>query len=513
MIQLNSKLLLDDTPSSSILKNNTIEKLKTILNDNGIISSGISVGGSGNSTLGNSNVKTIISNNATIIKTGGVNTNSSLNGKIVNIPVNHVLYPGLIGTSSNCSLLYNATVSVIDGSKLSTKDAVDFFNNAKVWHTHTIAPKGLDGKLLSTSIYELVYYNNTYFYKLKGSKAVENTNTTKVATSIGPLITPKKPTTITEITEKSTTTFENTSQINNEVISNKTINTLINNDIYQSVVIVLNMNSNLCTNKSICYLKFDFYINNLNLIYKTIYVKYYNSTGLLNQELIKFSIANNTEKTILQNGFIKITAYQLSDLSDPTPYIIGKFKYSDCESKTKNMILYRFLDINKNYKFAFDDIVIYPTNISGKLYKVSALISNVININNIGQIINNNITNKKIFTYVLDYNNVNISTNTLNAKSIVINIDNSEIWTEYHDFYCNISFVLKNGNTYVLPYLLFNKLNNKLILNESVKLDQSKFLIKDIIKFTITYLGAKKINEQIKLNNINLSKQGNIINN
>jgi hypothetical protein len=113
----------------------------------------------------------------------------------------------------------------------------------------------------------------------------------------------------------------------------------------------------------------------------------------------------------------------------------------------------------------------------------------------------------------LDYNNVNISTNTLNAKSIVINIDNSEIWTEYHDFYCNISFVLKNGNTYILPYLLFNKLNNKLILNESVKLDQSKFLIKDIIKFTITYLGAKKINEQIKLNNINLSKQGNIINN
>lgn len=511
MIKVNSLNLIGDSSSnSSILKNNTIEKLKTLLDNNGIISTGINGGSGGNNLLNNSNVKTIISNNATIIKTGGVNTNSLLNGKIVNIPTNHVLYPGLIGTSSNCALLHSSTVSVIDGSKLSGEGA-EFFNKAKVWHTHAMAPKGLDGKLLNNNIYELVYNENTYFYKLKGSKAPENVVITpKVSLTSGPLITPKKPITITE---KSTSTFENTSQINNEVITNNTINQLINKDIYQNVIIVLNMNSNLCGNKSICYLKFDFYISNLNIIYKTLYVKYYNSSGLINKELIKFTLANSTEKTMLQNGFIKITAYQLSDLSDSTPYVIGKFKYSDCESKTKNMTLYRFLDINQYYKFSFDDIVIYPTNISGKLYKVSGTVNNTLSINNIGQIFNNNIMEKKIYTYTLDYNNINVSSNILNPKAIILNIDNNEIWSKYHDFCCNVSFYLKNGNTYVMTYLLFNKLGSQLILNETIKIDQSKFSVKNIIKFTITYLGAKKIDEHIKFNNIKLSKQGNIINN
>ena len=465
------------------------------------------------SLLINSNVKSIISNNAQIVKTNAI-TNSTLNGKNINIPVDHVLYPGLIGVSQQCALLNGASVPVINGQSLSGEGA-KFFNNAKVWHTHSLMIKGIDGKNISTSnkIYELVYNDNTYFYRLKGDKANEISITkTSLNTSNNEFITNSIN---TNLLKKSsyTYTFRNTSQINNELITNNTINKLINNDIYENIIIVLNMNSELCGNKSICYLKFDFYVNNLNIIYKTLYVKYYNSSGLENKELMKFTLANNIEKNMLQNGYIKVTAYQLSDLSDPNPYIIGKFKYSDCRSKSKMMTLYRFLDINKYYKFTFDNIVIYPTNISGKLYKVSGIINNTISINNVGQIINNNVINKKIFTYVLDYNNINISTNTFSNKAIIINIDNSEIWQKYYDFYCNVSFVLKNGNTYVLPYLLFNKLGNKLILNESVKIDQNKFLIKNIIKFTITYLGAKKNNEQIKLNNINLSKQGNIINN
>ena len=462
--------------------------------------------------LANSNVQSIISNNATIVKTNPI-TNSTLNEKNVNIPVNHVLYPGIIGSSPQCTLLNGATVSIIDSNKLSN-EGTDFFNNAKIWHTHSLLPKSLDGKFLYSTpkVYELVYNDNTYFYRLKGAKANENTITkSSLNNSLNEISNTNSIN--TKLIEKSIYTFENTSQINNEVITNTTINKLINKDIYQNVIVILNIDENLCSNKSICYLKFDFYINNLKIIYKTLYVKYYNSSGLLNKELIKFTLANNTEKTMLQNGYIKVTAYQLSDLSDPNPYIIGKFKYSECESKTKSMTLYRFLTINKFYKFTFDDIVIYPTNISGKLYKASSTITNSININNIGKIINNNIISKKVYTYILDYNNINISTNTLNNKAIVINIDNDEIWSKYHDFYCNVSFVLKNGNTYILPYLLFNKLGNQLILNETIKIDTNKFFVRNIIKITITYLGIKKINEQIKLNNIKLSKQGNIINN
>ena len=87
--------------------------------------------------------------------------------KYTNISSNHPLYPGIVGSNSQCSLFPNKPqVYIIDGNKLSGEGAT-YFNNGKVWHTHTINNK----------IYELVYYNNTYWYKIKGATAkVSTTN-------------------------------------------------------------------------------------------------------------------------------------------------------------------------------------------------------------------------------------------------------------------------------------------------------------------------------------------------
>lgn len=466
------------------------------------------------------------SNLANIIKNGGgtsifINTQSSkntttlVNGKKINIPSNHLLWPGIIGTYKKCALLNFAPVNIVDGSKLSGQGA-QIFNNAKVWHTHPIINSDLN--LINKAnisnavnqVYELVYTNdNTYFYRKQGDKAKETTSTstvtyTKVENSIN--------TNTSYTTTYTVTKFDNTSQVNNENITTSTINKLIENDIYQNVIIVLNMNKNLCSNKSICYLKFEIIESIYWKVYKQIYVKYYNSNGLLSKQLFDFTMSNSQEKDTLKNGFIRILAYQLSDYSDSNPYIIGKFKISDFSSKTKSTTLYKFLEINDVYKFTFDIIDIYPTSISGETYKYN---NDYLSIYKDGNILNGDGLTKKIYSYVMDWNYISTSNEYLkmDIKTFVINIDDNEVWDNYHDFYCNIIFYLKNGKSYVLPNLLFNKLGKQLIFNEVVEIKELKSIYKDIVKFGITYIGATKSNEKIKLSDIQLSTQGNIINN
>lgn len=305
-----------------------------------------------------------------------------------------------------------------------------------------------------------------------------------------------------------TTKYENVSQVNNDEIKNKTVNDFISKDIYQNVIIAINMVTNLC-NKSTCYLKFDFYINNYNVIYKTLYVKYFNSTGLISKQLYKFSMQNVTEKTLLQNGYLQITAYQLLDCSDLNPIVIGKFKLSNMTNKNKNLTLYKILNIDKIFNFSFDKEKIYPTSITGTVWKQTT--SNNLTFNTTGNIVNN--TNKTLldtYNYKLDY--AYIKDNQLLPKAIVVNIDNKNVWYNNNNFYCNITFYLKNGNNFIFPSVLFSKLNGKLVLNETIQIDKNKFNLNNVVKFSITYVGNIINNVSTKLSKVILSKQGNIIN-
>lgn len=440
------------------------------------------------------------------------------NGKNVYISNTSPLYPGIIGTVSVCPLLGNLPVNIIDGNKLSGEGA-KMYNNAKFWHNHTINVKNNINLLKknninllkygTNNIYELVYYENTYFYRIKGIKAPEIQNSIITYTKIENDVKNEK---ITYTSSYTINKLDNTGLINNENITNKTINNLIENDIYLNVIIVLNINKNLCSNKSICYLKFDIIENQYFKIYKTIYVKYYNSTGLLSKQLINFTMATSQEKDILKNGSIRITAYQLSDCSDTNPYIVGTFKISNLSSKTKITTLYRFLEINDVYQFTFDKINIYPTSITGETYKLT---NNYLSIYDKGNILNGESIYNKIYSYIMDYNYISTIDEYLrfDIKSFVINIDNNEVWDKYHNFYCNITVYLKNGKIYVLPNLLFNKLGKQLILNEVLDIKELKSSYKDIIKFSITSISGSKSEQKEKITTIKLSTQGNIINN
>ena len=99
--------------------------------------------------------------------TSTVSKTSSSNYQITNISSSHPLYPGIIGSNTQCSLFpTNTKVYIIDGNKLSGEGAT-YFNNGKVWHTH----------YFNNTTYELTYHNNTYWYKIKGAIAnVSNTN-------------------------------------------------------------------------------------------------------------------------------------------------------------------------------------------------------------------------------------------------------------------------------------------------------------------------------------------------
>ena len=470
----------------------------------------------------NSNITSIIKSSGTTIISNNTN---NLNGKKTFIPMNHPLWMGIVGTYQKCALLNLVPVNIIDGSKLLGEGA-KMFNEAKVWHTHVISQNDISkspnpnfnistvsllglGIVSFGQVFELVYTSdNTYFYRKQGQKANYTSTTSVTYTKTENDVVNKD---ITYTSTYTVTKYDNTSQVNNENITKPTINKFIENDIYQNVIIVLNMNKNLCS-KSICYLKFEIIESVYWKVYKQIYVKYYNSTGLLSKQLFNFTMANSQEKDTLKNGFIRITAYQLSDYSDTNPYTIGKFKISDFTSKSKITTLYKFLEINDVYKFTFDSINIYPISISGETYKFN---NNYLSIYKDGNILNNDILKKKIYSYTMDMNYISIHNEYLkfDIKSFVINIDDNEIWDNYHDFYCNITFYLKNGKTYVLPNLLFNKLNKQLIFNEVVEIKELKNVYKDIIKFNITYIGGSKSNQKIKLNDIKLSTQGNIINN
>lgn len=296
-------------------------------------------------------------------------------------------------------------------------------------------------------------------------------------------------------------------QNNNSNIDNNTIKEYINKNVFKKAIIILNMDKKLCTNKTFCYLRFDFLIDSSN-IYKTIYVKYNNNNGLLNKILYEFSIDNNDIKLLLANSsysHIKITAYQLSDCSDNNPYIIGNFKFDNMENLiVNNTDLYKILEISSIYSFEFDDIFIYPTKVNGKIYNNKDF-SDYLTIKD-AQII---ITDQKpniIFNYILNHNY--ISNNILKSKSICINIDNDEMWDNYYQFNCNIVFYTKT-NSYVLTDIVFNKLENTLVLSEDVTIND--FNTNDIIKFSITYIEGVTSTKKDNLNNIKLSKYGNII--
>lgn len=80
--------------------------------------------------------------------------------KTTYMTTDHVLYKGVAYTSTTCPLMNHKKLAIIDGNQL-TGEGITYFNNAKKWHSHNI-------KLLGTNKsekYDLVYYNNTYFYK------------------------------------------------------------------------------------------------------------------------------------------------------------------------------------------------------------------------------------------------------------------------------------------------------------------------------------------------------------
>ena len=122
-------------------------------------------------------VQTAVALTTSLTDGGGKGTITNFTGttstiKHTNISKNHPLYPGIVGSNSQCSLFSNKPqVYIIDGNKLSGEGAT-YFNSGYVWHTHTI----------NNTVYELVYHNNTYWYKLKGATA-NVYNTTNINTS------------------------------------------------------------------------------------------------------------------------------------------------------------------------------------------------------------------------------------------------------------------------------------------------------------------------------------------
>ena len=300
----------------------------------------------------------------------------------------------------------------------------------------------------------------------------------------------------------------NISQLNNEDISSVNINDFIKNDIYQKIYIIINMNKGLCKNRKYCYLKFEFY-NNSKGITNTFYVKYDNEVGLINKKLYVFDFINEDDKNLLTNGYIKLTAYQLFDCIDENPYTFAKFRFSDMYSTINGLSLYKILNITDIYDFYFDDINIYPYSSIGNIYKVDEYFNDKLIINNIGTLINSN--DKDItYTYSLSYSNIN--DNIFGLKSISIKIDEDDVWYQNNNFYCNILFYLKDGSKYLIPDMLFNKFRSYLHLNKEVKIDEEKFNLNNIIKFSITYFCGETNNKRTNLSHIKFSKQGNIYN-
>jgi len=413
-----------------------------------------------------------------------------------------LLSPGIVGQYRDCAELWDLPINIIDGSKLSG-EAAKMFNEAQVHHNiHYHFIKGQKYDVVVSS-------ENKFFLRKQGDKAIENVDKLTYTTTITDVLDNKETTnTLVYNIEQ----YDNIAKIDNENIKPSTAEEFVKEDVFENAIIILNIDKNLCTNKSVCYLKFDI-INNQN-IYKTIYVKYDNSLGLLNKQLYKFDFENNNEKEIINLGFIKITAYQLSDLTDNNPYIIGTFSMSKLSNKSKFTTLYKFIEINDAYNFTFDIISIYPINISGQTYKIN---NDHISIYENGNIINNENLIKVTYSYILDWNYVHHTNyndiTTFDIQSIIIYIDNNEMWNEYDKYYCNIIFYVKNGNNVILPNNIFKKLGNKLILSTSINfVDNIHNIYDNIVKFSITSISVDKSDQKIKLKNTSLSTQGNIIN-
>lgn len=304
------------------------------------------------------------------------------------------------------------------------------------------------------------------------------------------------------------TTENNISQLNNEDISSTNVNDFIKNDIYQKVYIILNMNKGLCNNRDYCYLKFEFYDSSRGII-NTFYIKYDNNVGLLNKKLYVFDFINEDDKNLLVNGYVKLTAYQLFDCIDENPYVFAKFNFSDMYNTINDLSLYKILNITDIYSFDFDDITINPYSSTGDIFKVDDYFKNRIIINNIGTVINNN---DKVITYTYSLSYANISNNTFGINSISIKIDDNDIWYQNNNFYCNILFYLKDGSRYLIPDMMFNKNKYYLYLNKEIKIDEDKFDLNNIIKFSITYFCGETNNKRTNLSHIKFSKQGNIYN-
>lgn len=304
------------------------------------------------------------------------------------------------------------------------------------------------------------------------------------------------------------TTENNISQLNSEDINSTNVNDFIKNDIYQKVYIILNMNKGLCNNRDYCYLKFEFY-DSLRGIVNTFYIKYDNNVGLLNKKLYVFDFINEDDKNLLVNGYVKLTAYQLFDCIDENPYVFAKFNFSDMYNTINDLSLYKILNITDIYSFDFDDIAINPYSSTGDIFKVDDYFKNRIIINNIGTVINNN---DKAITYTYSLSYANIRNNMFGINSISIKIDDNDIWYQNNNFYCNILFYLNDGSRYLIPDMMFNKNKYYLYLNKEIKIDENKFDLNNIIKFSITYFCGETNNKRTNLSHIKFSKQGNIYN-
>jgi hypothetical protein len=307
-----------------------------------------------------------------------------------------------------------------------------------------------------------------------------------------------------DIVQQNLNTSNNVSQLDNENISTNNVNNFIENDIYERIYIILNMQNGLCNNVNYCYFRFDLY-NTDNTIFNTIYIKYENNKGLMNKKLYIFESITENEKNLLINGYIKITAYQLLDCLDDNPYIFGIFKLNETYNFLKGLSLYKVINITSVYNFYFDNVIIYPYFVSGQVIENKQ--ANII-FNDVGTVMNSNNNIEKTYTYSLTYSK--ITNNILYEKAITINIDGEDIWYRYNNFYCNIMFYLKNGTKYIIPQLVFNKFNDSLHLNEKIEIDKNKLNLNDIIKFSITYICGEESGIKTNINNIKISKQGNI---
>ena len=422
-------------------------------------------------------------------------------GKKFSIHQDSPLYPGVIGTANVCNLVggnAGLPITIIDGTKLSGEGA-KIFNEAIYWHDHyldNIDAVKLNGDELKygngSHRYDLVYTpDNTYFLKLHNSIA-EVSNTIQQLNYI--------------------------SLVNNENISTQTINQYIDNDVYKNVIIVLNIDKNLCSNKSICYLKFDIIQNySYMVIYRKIYVKYDNSTGLLNKQLINITLSQYADKDTIKNGVIRITAYQLPDCSDYNPYIIGNFKISDFSNKFQNTTLYKILEISNIYKFEFDMLNINIIQTSWEQYKNS---NNYLTIKSVNHLNENSDIYSLTYPYTMDYKYITNQNNQyvrFGWRSFIINdfIKTGGKFNKYPRFCCSITLYLKNGEKIILPHVVFSRDGNNLSCMQSFDVSQvtSSYIYQNIIKFSITeFRGITNNYKEEKIVDIKLSAQGNIIN-